>query len=266
MKSILKVTCVLTILLFGCANSTSTTSKVQQPTVTVPVPTKSITIEPTQIPIFNGCVNTSSLRVRSFPRTDSTILDGLVKGDCVSVSGRNRDASWVRISTNGVTGWVSSLYLDISGDIEQLQAYDVTAQVFSSSQVDKRREYLYNFIVDAVDDANYDRNTSVLHKYLYSLSIDFTGQALIFTISSGVENVDDFFLLSQDLILLSAIASKPGEPDSWKLQRIEVICPSVNGSYVSAYVEGADNILGISENRINVLGVMVAEVEEVLTE
>lgn len=266
MKCILKVTCVLTLLLFGCANSTPATPKVQQPTVTAPVPKKSIIIEPTQIPIFNGCVNTSSLRVRSFPRTDSTILDGLVKGDCVSVSGRNRDASWVRISTNGINGWVSSIYLDISGDIEQLQVYDVTSQIFSSSQLDRRREYLYNFLLDAVDDANYDRNTSILHNYLYSLSIDFTDKALIFTISDDVENVDDFILISQDLILLSAIASKPEELDSWNLQRIEVVSPRVNESYISAYVEGADNILGISEGRINVLGVMIAKVDEILSE
>lgn len=267
MKSIYKMTCILAILLPGCANLSTITSKVDQPTITVPVPTNTEIFEPTQITIsFTGCVNISSLRVRSLPSTNSNILDGLVQGDCVLVSGRNRDASWVRISSNRGTGWVSSSYLDISGDIEQLQIFDVSPQKFSSSQEDRRKEYLYNFIFDVVDNAEYDRNTSVLHKYLHLLSIDFTNQALIFTIFDSVENVDDFILLAHDLILWSAIASKPGELDGWNLQRIELGRHGENDSYDSAYVEGADIILGISEGQIDVIGVMVVDVNTILAE
>ena len=76
---------------------------------TTPIPTKSI---------LSGCVNVSSLRVRSGPGTQYGMVDGLSSGDCLSLDGRNKTSTWVRILSSD--SWVAAEFLELSGRIGTL--------------------------------------------------------------------------------------------------------------------------------------------------
>lgn len=110
---------VLLLLLFtGCS---------ADPTLVFPSPSKptSTSVIKTQKPtstqvIFTGCVKTGSLRVRSSPGTQSEILGGLAEDTCISIIGRDMSSGWVLVSSDEFSGWVSSEYMDIAGDITAL--------------------------------------------------------------------------------------------------------------------------------------------------
>lgn len=74
---------------------------------------------PTSTPVhLEGCVDVRSLRIRSGPGTDYQMVGGLQYGDCVTVLGRNRDASWGQITFKDLSGWVSLDYITLQGDIQ----------------------------------------------------------------------------------------------------------------------------------------------------
>ena len=131
------VVCFCVVLLFGCT-AHPTPSAVRQPISTVVIPEFTPTTESTSIPkptfiptpvVFTGCTE-RVLRVRSAPGTDNEILGRLTPlhtGEedstvpmCVPVIERNDDASWVMVSYDGGTGWVSAAYIAIQGDANQL--------------------------------------------------------------------------------------------------------------------------------------------------
>lgn len=256
------------ILLAGCGIPT------QVPTISLPptstkMPTRAKTVKPSPTPkpiTLNGCVNASSLRVRSGPGTDSKILNSLARGTCILIVGRNADMDWVFVtykveglSVDSLPGWVSAEYLDIDGNVNQLPIVGEenlsSVQQPTSQQFDARIYFLDDLLQSVINDPQYNQNTSVLHKYINSISIDFNNDTLTFIILDDIANADDYVSISYDLILMGALASNPGKANDWGLQRIEVINPGPNENYVRTYVYGADNILGIAEKRINVFEV-----------
>lgn len=95
------------------------------PTITRP-PATSIpesTTQPTttSTPVqLQACVETHSLRVRSGPGTDHTMVGGLKEGDCVTVIGRNQEGTWGKARFQDLTGWVSLAYLSLQGEVSTL--------------------------------------------------------------------------------------------------------------------------------------------------
>lgn len=65
---------------------------------------------------IKGCVNVSSLNLRSGPGVNYDALGYLLKDQCIVLQGRNSDGSWVAFKD----GWVSTYYLDISGSVKSL--------------------------------------------------------------------------------------------------------------------------------------------------
>ena len=63
-----------------------------------------------------GCINVSSLNVRSGPGTHYSVLGYLYKDDCIILMERNVDSSWAKFDD----GWVSSDYLDLVSSIDIL--------------------------------------------------------------------------------------------------------------------------------------------------
>jgi Bacterial SH3 domain len=265
MKSLSVYLLSLVILLAGCGTPTQAPTMPPPPTSTIAAPTNTQTFTPTPEPVvLTGCVNTSSLRVRSSPGTSSEILGGLTKGICVSVIGRDRDAGWILVSSDELSGWVLSEYLDIDGAVNRLSVVRgdnrSSAQSADPTQSRLHEDFLYDFMLAIIASPQYDESANVLHKYTNSISIDIVQDTLTFTVSGNVENEDDFISLSYELIRLGAIGSKPGTVDDWGLQRIEVINPGPLDSFAQFYVDGANNILGIAEGRIDAFDVMEVEV------
>ena len=67
-----------------------------------------------------GTVTTEALNVRTGPGAEYLAVGVVHKGDIVSVSGRNDDASWLRITKDSVTGWASARYVSVQGDASAL--------------------------------------------------------------------------------------------------------------------------------------------------
>ncbi len=107
-------------LLSACGNASPS------PTVTVaPEAALSLTPDPTETYIpetrtMSGCVITNSLRVREAPSTQSKVITGLTRGECVEVHGADIDRTWAAIRVDGQVGWVSLKYLSLEGDPAEL--------------------------------------------------------------------------------------------------------------------------------------------------
>jgi hypothetical protein len=73
----------------------------------------------------SGCVSASSLRIRTGPGTEYSIVKGLSNGECVTFDGRNPSGSWIRLSPE-YSGekdqrfWVSSDYIVLKEDVSKL--------------------------------------------------------------------------------------------------------------------------------------------------
>ena len=90
----------------------------RSPTNIISSPTATL-IPPTPLPLV-GCAGQYSLRIRTAPSTQASILGGISPGECVSIFRRNEDSSWVWIKTGDMVGWMLAENLSIKGEIIQL--------------------------------------------------------------------------------------------------------------------------------------------------
>ena len=112
---------VLLLLVFNFLNTpaapTSTRMLVPIPTLTTS-PALMAAPEPVSL---KACVTNSEINIRKGPGTDFEVMGGLVPGTCMQILGRNQDASWVYMVTEGnEAGWVASWLLTIEGDITRV--------------------------------------------------------------------------------------------------------------------------------------------------
>lgn len=75
--------------------------------------------------VISGCVSASSLRVRTGPGTEFSVVKGLSQGECLSFDGRDTSNGWLRISDNDSLDnskrqWVSANYIVLKEDISTL--------------------------------------------------------------------------------------------------------------------------------------------------
>jgi hypothetical protein len=82
---------------------------------------------PTKIPArLQACVDNETIRIRKGPGTQYETIGGLVSGTCMSVLGRNEDASWVYMVADGdKDGWVASWFLTVDGNVYDVPIKDV---------------------------------------------------------------------------------------------------------------------------------------------
>ena len=109
---------VLLLLVFNWLNTsaapTSTRVLVPIPTLT---PSPALMVAPESVNL-KACVTNSEIRIRQGPGTDFEVMGGLVPGTCMQILGRNQDASWVYMVTEGnEAGWVAAWLLTIEGDV-----------------------------------------------------------------------------------------------------------------------------------------------------
>lgn len=107
------------ILLSACSRNiptpTATATSAPFPTQT-PAPTLPIKLE------LDACVATDeAIRIREGPGTDYEAIGALAPGACITILGRNADASWVYMATaDSFSGWVAAWLLTIEGDLNQV--------------------------------------------------------------------------------------------------------------------------------------------------
>ena len=111
---------VLAFSISACGSPPSTPRTTRSPTST---PRPSLTREPD--PTVQACFNLVGLNVRAGPGVEHKDIGGLTSGQCVTLDGRNTDGSWARIRSSDSAnaprgGWVSTGYLDFSGDVLDL--------------------------------------------------------------------------------------------------------------------------------------------------
>lgn len=75
--------------------------------------------------VINGCVTASSLRIRTGPGTDYSVVKGLSQGECLAFDGRDASSKWIRISNedsidSNQSLWVSAEYVAMNEDISIL--------------------------------------------------------------------------------------------------------------------------------------------------
>ena len=71
------------------------------------------------------CVGDSTVRLRRTPGTQSETIGGLVSGMCLTILGRNEEASWVYVmSEDYQTGWVDASLLPDVGDLSRVSIRD----------------------------------------------------------------------------------------------------------------------------------------------
>lgn len=80
--------------------------------------------------VVSGCVSASSLRIRTGPGTEYSVVKGLSSGECVMFDGRDPSGSWIRLSPeysdeNDQRFWVSSDYIVLEEDISKLPVVTV---------------------------------------------------------------------------------------------------------------------------------------------
>jgi uncharacterized protein YgiM (DUF1202 family) len=112
---------VLLLLVFYFLNTsaapTSTRMLVPIPTLTTS-PVLMAAPEPVSL---KACVTNSEINIRKGPGTDFEVMGGLVPGTCMQILGRNQDASWVYMVTEGnEAGWVAAWLLTIEGEITRV--------------------------------------------------------------------------------------------------------------------------------------------------
>ena len=101
------------------------------------IPTEQLTpgLLPTRIKepvIMSACVSDTT-RIRRGPGTQYETIGGLVSGTCLTILGRNADASWVSmVSEDHQTGWVAASLLPNAGDISRVSVRDDSAMANSA--------------------------------------------------------------------------------------------------------------------------------------
>lgn len=77
---------------------------------------------PTPTPFLVGCVNVGQLRIRSGPGTSSSLIGGIVFGDCIELiyQAEGENGPWAGFTFEGQIGWVSAEFLDFEGGVEEL--------------------------------------------------------------------------------------------------------------------------------------------------
>src|SRR5688572_3497047 len=84
-----------------------------------PVPTR------TQEPVTKRTCVWGTTRIRRGPGTHYETTGGLVSGTCLTILGRNEEASWVSIvSDDHQTGWVAASVLTDAGDLSKVSVRD----------------------------------------------------------------------------------------------------------------------------------------------
>ena len=114
----------ITVLLLLVFNFLNTSAAPTSAGILVPIPT--LTTSPALMaapePVsLKACVTNSEINIRKGPGTDFEVMGGLVPGTCMQILGRNQDASWVYMVTEGnEAGWVAAWLLTIEGDITRV--------------------------------------------------------------------------------------------------------------------------------------------------
>ena len=116
------------VLLTACSiasTGTVTPTPTELPTPTqVQSPTPTYTESPSPTPAeLKYCIVPALLNLRSGPGTQYSVVTIEAQGTCGLVSTRNKDASWVYISTGKYTGWAYVKYLSGEGDISSLPVF-----------------------------------------------------------------------------------------------------------------------------------------------
>lgn len=78
---------------------------------------------PGQSPVptgVTGTVNVGALNVRNAPDTTAPVITQIRRGEIYPVVGRTGDNAWTQITVAGQTGWVSSQFLTLNGDINRV--------------------------------------------------------------------------------------------------------------------------------------------------
>jgi len=92
-----------------------------------PVPTR------THEPVTKRTCVWDITRIRRGPGTQYETTGGLVSGTCLTILGRNEEASWVSIvSDDHQTGWVAASVLTDAGDISKVSIRDNSAMASSA--------------------------------------------------------------------------------------------------------------------------------------
>jgi hypothetical protein len=108
---------------FLAPTATQTGTPISKGMLTVgPAPTR------TQEPItVSACVRDTT-RIRRGPGTQYETIGGLLAGTCLTILGRNEDASWVSmVSEDHQTGWVAAALLRTAGDLSRVSVRDDSA-------------------------------------------------------------------------------------------------------------------------------------------
>jgi uncharacterized protein YgiM (DUF1202 family) len=83
---------------------------------------------------FKACViQADSLNIRNGPGTKYFEIGHLLEGDCISITGRNAENSWAVFEK----GWLSTRYLQVSGDLHLLPVVADPPPDYPKSKWDK---------------------------------------------------------------------------------------------------------------------------------
>lgn len=109
---------VLLLLVFNWLNTSAAPSSTGMlvPIATL-TPSPALMAAPESVSL-KACVTTSEVNIRKGPGTDFKVMGGLDFGTCMQILGRNQDASWVyMVSEGNEAGWVAAWLLTIEGDV-----------------------------------------------------------------------------------------------------------------------------------------------------
>ena len=80
-----------------------------------------------------ACVWDSTVHIRRGPTTEAETTGGLAPGTCLTIVGRNQEASWVyMVSDDHQAGWVAASVIDAAGNLSQVSVRDPSALTSST--------------------------------------------------------------------------------------------------------------------------------------
>ncbi|MCE2488527.1 MAG: SH3 domain-containing protein [Anaerolineae bacterium] len=74
--------------------------------------------------LSDATITADYLNVRTEPSLEGRILHIVTQGQIYAVIGRNADASWVQLNTEGIAGWVSSAWVNVLPDLDAVAVID----------------------------------------------------------------------------------------------------------------------------------------------